>query len=173
MKTKIKPELLALGLVLLFVIIAAAPNFSISGFGVRNQVCSDSDRGEDFYTSGEVAIEYILKSNPKTNTYEDRCLTDYKVLEHFCYGNKLRKSEYECPIGCSNRACVHSICTDSDSGKDYYKKGIAVLEQKTDETREDYCLNDKTLREYFCASQDEIRAVEYVCPQECRNGICY
>lgn len=169
----LKPKQLLIGAIVLFVLIIATPlifSGDFAGWGIKSLSCSD-EKGVDYYTPDKITIEYI-KSGIQSRDYSDFCV-DNKVIEYTCSAdNKLKKVEYTCPHGCLNGACEYSLCTDSDGGKDYYTEGVVVFEGKVEETSMDYCLNAKTLNEYFCASQEEIRAVEYVCPQGCKNGVC-
>jgi len=63
-------------------------------------------------------------------------------------------------------------CTDSDSGRDYYKKGYTINENGVRD--DDVCMSDpegKILNEYYCEG-NEGRGVEYVCPNGCKDGAC-
>ncbi len=46
------------------------------------------------------------------------------------------------------------------------KQGNDVLEEK-----EDYCMDDTTLIEYYC-SDEESMMIEYDCPHGCEDGAC-
>ncbi len=82
-------------------------------FTVQNnwQPCVDSDYGKDFYTPGQVTLNY---NNPPT-TWEDICQKDYlsnpaliNILEEqFCNGG-ITTNHHTCPNGCDNAACI--IC---------------------------------------------------------------
>ena len=75
-----------------------------------------------------------------------------------------------------------TTCTDSDGGKNYYKKGTVTLgaESKTDSCT--YCtgacqpsipcnVTCGAVVEYYCAS-DKIKSEIYVCPNGCEEGAC-
>ncbi len=69
-----------------------------------------------------------------------------------------------------------TACTDSDNGKDYYKKGTTIDDGKS---YTDYCLGAFALKEYFCLPISSIglggvAEEDYVCPnnESCQNGVC-
>ncbi|MFH1759840.1 MAG: carboxypeptidase-like regulatory domain-containing protein [bacterium] len=78
-----------------------------------------------------------------------------------------------------------SVCTDSDSGADYYKKGSTTGLQETtlsaDEpiTKSDYCVGDESINglpgsvmEYWCEKGIYINGSLYDCLYGCKNGAC-
>lgn len=70
----------------------------------------------------------------------DRCSADGNhVIEYVCGENGPEPIEIECPNGCINGYC---IC-DSDGGINYAQPGSIGQS-------EDVCLDDHTLREYYC-----------------------
>ena len=70
-----------------------------------------------------------------------------------------------------------STCHDSDGGKSYYMKGYvykAANSPRIGMTRDFYdtCLSQNVLKEYYCASNDDIRSINYTCPGGCQDGSC-
>ena len=66
-------------------------------------------------------------------------------------------------------------CNDSDSGKDYYKKGtIKVIENGEQKERIEICsLDGTTLGEWYCSeSKDRASMLQYHCPNGCSEGAC-
>ncbi len=82
--------------------------------------------------------------------------------------------------GCTN---VGSDCSDSDDGKDFFKKGQAygyydqhlsggpskppVLGLYDDE-----CTSRIHLNEYYCADDSMVEMSSYLCPNGCEDGAC-
>lgn len=73
-------------------------------------------------------------------------------------------------------------CSDTDSGKDYYKKGTVTLRDvssnKILEEKIDYCegfdtsgMTDIMVVEHYCEN-NEIKSEIYTCPDGCVNGAC-
>ena len=81
---------------------------------------------------------------------------------------------------CTNGVCINqaTTCTDSDGGKDYYKKGIITWGGSTDS---DICGKDtqlgnhpvtqNTLREIWC-QDNRIYNELFECPEGCKDGVC-
>ncbi len=61
-------------------------------------------------------------------------------------------------------------CTDSD-GKDYYVKGT-IYAFGGNYIRDDFCISDTELREYWCEDGNTAMSVDYLCPGGCSDGIC-
>tara|TARA_Y100000310_G_scaffold110625_1_gene109041 strand:- start:191 stop:1945 length:1755 start_codon:yes stop_codon:yes gene_type:complete len=113
----------------------------------------------------------------------------YTRLEDFCFENTLiertcsesgdHSTSYECPIACSNGACVDEIeedeCTDTDGGKDYNVRGVAANNQ---DSAGESCIGvtnwdiGYTVLESYCDSNGNVQQEEYECPVMCRNGAC-
>ncbi len=73
-------------------------------------------------------------------------------------------------------------CSDTDSGKDYYKKGTATLRDVSSneilEEKTDYCegfdttgMSDIMVVEYYCEN-NEIKSEMHDCPNKCKDGVC-
>ena len=72
------------------------------------------------------------------------------------------------------------VCSDSDSGNNYYVLGEVNLSvfDSVHRSYKDYCQDEKTLIEYRCAySYGKVAgrtqvAVKYRCPRGCLDGTC-
>lgn len=62
---------------------------------------------------------------------------------------------------------VFAYCSDSDNGKDYFKKGSVSGEYKAS----DYCSDSKNLVEYFCENK-KTDFIIFNCEGKCKNGKC-
>jgi len=63
------------------------------------------------------------------------------------------------------------ICTDSDGGKNYTVKGTASSGPSTGLPATDFCIDSKTLNEYYCDGFD-VASEEYDCEFGCSDGRC-
>ena len=147
--------------------------------------CIDSD-GDYPYLRGAVTAKYTYGSRYGVFTYTDRCLGENKLIEYICDGNKPLTNNITCPSGCSAGACNPVVCTDSDGGQNYTKKGTAkglVRGESYDiKVMEDYCLTSGEkagrLVEYYCHLDEdgvqELRSISVECPvsKTCSNGSC-
>ena len=81
-----------------------------------------------------------------------------------------------CAVGCRDGACIEGEtvddlaeeCTDSDSGKIYYEFGIVHQE----EIQKDLCIDQRTIKEWYCSSDYSESSVTYTCPFGCQNARC-
>jgi len=62
-------------------------------------------------------------------------------------------------------------CSDSDGGKNYYKRGEIV--DALFESHSDDC-EDDVLTEWYCSNDGKgfARSIEYTCPERCVTGAC-
>lgn len=82
-------------------------------------------------------------------------------------------TSYECaPVGTAG-------CTDSDGGKDYFRKGeVTLISGENVHDIQDYCdaaVSDgvsKTLHEFYCAGSIAVGEEGYACPEGCKDGAC-
>ncbi len=144
--------------------------------------CTDSDGGKDYYTYGygtDPTIDYI--------TFVDSCgtINDYSFLgEVYCDNNEIKVESYVCPNGCENGACIkeeaqsETVCTDSDDGKDYYKKGTVDTPSFKKSSAFQGAYTDTcdpitgAVNEYYCVGSDDANYEYYQCPYGCMNGQC-
>jgi hypothetical protein len=139
----------------------------------------------------------------------DECISSTQVREFYCDGDYNEWNTYTCQYGCSNGACNTQSTTTTTTtttttiepieyfcdGRDFYGsgdisvKGNTYIFQKYDaepsntDTYTDYCVNDNTVREYYCTMTDNdysysksslYSSSDISCPsgQECVDGAC-
>jgi hypothetical protein len=157
----------------------------------RTNTCTDSDGGINYYVKGEA-----VSSNQSIEGRIDCCKMSSDMGPCVIEGPYLHEATcntsgvpssifYACPNGCRDGVCLpvnqtnttNPVCTDSDGGKNYFKKGnITVNGQKV---FEDYCFNDvfttnTELEEGVCYNESNAVWGElyYQCPNGCSNGAC-
>ncbi|MBU2496785.1 MAG: hypothetical protein KJ767_01870, partial [Nanoarchaeota archaeon] len=131
--------------------------------------CTDSDGGVD-------PGQYYIKGSVTNPGRVDYCAGNSNtiLMEAFCKADGTSSiKDYTCSYGCENGACK-SPCTDSDGGKDYFKRGIVT---SSGVTAEDTCSGD-WLFEYYC-NGSKTSGEWYYCPTTsttsnyvCRAGAC-
>jgi len=161
---------------------ASVSNTSGSNISVISE-CEDSDGGKNYYVKG--TVEGLLDG--ELNKRTDHCggINSELLEEFYCdEGNIEVIHAYKCPNGCSDGACISEtnetpICTDSDSGLDYYTKGLTEWRVNDGSTNKeyDYCIDNYTLSEGFCLSEPDengksYRRKSYDCPNGCSDGAC-
>jgi hypothetical protein len=60
-------------------------------------------------------------------------------------------------------------CVDSDKGADGYVKGTLTYNKMT---YPDICLNDTTVKEYYCTTTDAVGTKYINCAKKCVDGAC-
>ncbi|MCK5283627.1 MAG: DUF4215 domain-containing protein, partial [Nanoarchaeota archaeon] len=68
--------------------------------------CSDSDRGQNFDEYGIVNIIYYSWGEEREKSYTDTCLSQEKLKEYYCKGNKRDYVYKKCAYMCLDGACV-------------------------------------------------------------------
>lgn len=138
--------------------------------------CYESDGGINKYVKGHVVngTGYRMPGYIDYAKYwfsnEDRCKGD-KLIEFYCDNNEIKHIEIEVEEGeiCMFGAIYYigdSPCTDTDGGKNIYKKGIT---KKGNWVNWDLC-RTKSVREYYC-NNNEITFEEIPC-NNCYDGVC-
>jgi hypothetical protein len=141
------------------------PNGCLNGACIKGPPpgCTDTDGGKNFYVKGSRGSEGSIM--------EDFCWDGAKLWEGYCRYGESFGYQYICPLGCSDGACINSVCSDSDNGNNYLLKGITT---NSSANYEDVCDGD-VLKEYSCLN-DEISFENYDCEQNgyvtCLNGTC-
>lgn len=113
--------------------------------------CTDSDNGRNVSVRGRTLVTKGLLT--LFNQW-DSCIDEGLLREHSCAGNGSAISEdIECGSGfqCVSDRCIKSQCSETDGGKNYYKKGTVTFDDKE---YEDWCVNGHEVREYFCYGND-------------------
>lgn len=127
--------------------------------------CNDSDGGQNKEIAGSA---YMWTTNGyRTGGDNDVCLDSTRVREWYCSGNWLANTSITCSIEqyCDGGRCVEATCSDSDGGRDYITAGTVT---KGIRVNSDLCINDTTLREWYCSS-NQVESVDYTCPAGCNT----
>jgi hypothetical protein len=156
-------------------IIGSCPN---CGDDVVEQICTDSDNGQNLFVKGTVVDDY--------NRLTDKCSGSSSVLEGWCefHSNGSSNLNYfavNCPDNtkCDDGACVeqttngtvtptNDTCVDSDGGRNYYavgetfSGGVGNL---------DYCEGDAIVVESYCDDGKSLTE-RYECPGGCKDRKC-
>lgn len=127
--------------------------------------CFDHD-GENIFEKGTTTKGTIEEY--------DYCLNASVVKEQVCVKDNILSIELQCDFGygCFEGRCIDdSMCHETDSGIDIYKKGITSKIGK--ENGSDFCVNDNVINEYYCSSND-IVLTTLECGQGyiCKNSSC-
>lgn len=137
----------------------------------------DSDSGTDYYTRGQV---YMNCDCPPGEDCACPALLDYckdeNILIEYSCNENAASIEHECENGCNDGACKIEVgkCEDSDSGKNYFKKGsLNYYDSAPTGVWIDSCQDNKTLVEWFCDGENRNdNFVLYNCTSSCENGKC-
>ena len=83
-----------------------------SSLCTEKSVCKDSDGGKEFYVMGATKIiNYRQNATIQGQVFDDACSSKTTLKEGYCNGNVLATTEYECPNGCSEGACINKACS--------------------------------------------------------------
>lgn len=133
------------------------------------ETCTESDLGKDIYDRGRTVHSKGLAT--LLNEW-DECVDDGMVREYYCTLNGSEVEEIECGSGykCASGRCIESDCHDTDKGFDIYKAGST---ENLNEEKDDHCVDDYKLREYFCYG-DDVESDVVTCPEDhiCRDDRC-
>ena len=138
--------------------------------GSSNQ-CTDTDGRYDYNTAGRTyGIEWGNEFD-----YTDTCVGENLLREYYCASTgEAGADQSTCTYGCREGKCLVGECTDTDQGRYTYNitgrvygTAYGVAFNYTDN-----CVDDNTLREYYCASNGDSSADAYTCQYGCRNGFC-
>jgi len=132
--------------------------------------CGNKEEKKEYCANG--CSEGVCVQTECESHSEYKCDGDHVYWYNSC-GVKEEKKE-ACDNGCKDAVCIKNedgdVCTDSDSGKNYYEKGTAT---KGEQSLSDHCNDDGSLTEKYC-DNGEIKAVIVTCDDEyiCSNGAC-
>jgi len=148
----------------------------IKGTVATENVCNDTDKGHNYSIKGIVTDIY--------GSFTDYCKEGTNVLmEYYCSSGYGQTERYDCSGVCSNGACSEKeedsvltttstpttpTCTDTDNGKNYSVQGTVT---SGGQNYADYCLNESTLKEYFCSNK-AMSEENYICTYGCGAGRC-
>jgi|GEM_PF-4963144 len=139
--------------------------------GPEDGLCKDSDGGIVYNVMGKVTLG---DEREESLCRDDVCMGDV-LSESYCneYGN-IDWISHNCSYDngiCRYGRCVSpdsSVCSDSDAGFDFTRKGIAELGSRR---IWDYCI-DGFLVESLCGEDGNIDWKEYECLYGCYDGAC-
>lgn len=150
--------------------LSCGSGYYCSGGECRANACRDSDGG--------VMRNILGTVTSGTSEEEDSCQSIYSLLEQYCNGNVATETAVDClDYGeyCYKGVCSDAQCTDTDGGKDYVNKGeiTTSTDNGFSSSNEDYCVNDRTLKEYYCSGV-EMKDLNVECRdiEVCYNGEC-
>ena len=134
--------------------------------------CTDSDGGNNSYVKGTV--------NRDGKMHTDTCLSTTTLKEYTCEKDNSNGGWKDYMVICSSGYTCQdgeckpmNTCTDSDGGRNYFKKGV-MISGVNDSGHWDTCINNTTLVEYYCENAIEGRKETYICPNSytCQDGAC-
>ena len=131
----------------------------------KEEECIETDDGIDGDEYGTV--------RKGSDEYEDYCYDSDTVMEYYCDDGDVESIRVDCDEDevCDDGECVEErYCTDTDGGINGDERGTA---EDADETRTDYCINSRTVEEYYCDG-NEVEDIEIECGDEysCDDGEC-
>ncbi|MFH0861994.1 MAG: hypothetical protein V1875_03090 [Candidatus Altiarchaeota archaeon] len=109
-----------------------------------------------------------------SGAYNDTCVNATFLRKWYCLSGSARSVIHRCEYGCADGECVadnpnlitHAyVCTDTDNGTDYFKRGVV------NGNKEDRCITNHRLREYYCKGKMAM-STAYICPDMCISGAC-
>lgn len=128
------------------------------------QSCTDTDGGKEIFVAGTAT------SGDGKGT--DRCLGNGEmVMEYYCDGNRIADEDIPCPEGylCYDGQCEELSCYDSDEGK---VASVAGSIRYGNDEYSDTCLDEGTVKEYYCDGGISEEEISCSSTQECKNGRC-
>lgn len=134
--------------------------------------CNDSD-GIDYSTKGNVTTVF-------NEVYEDVCVGRDNLREYYCENSTIKSILTTCTIEetCNSGRCLKNqrTCIDTDNGKDEYKFGQVNATDTilTTTIYEDLCYSDRSVKEYYCLSNNQVNFSIIGCPSDkhCNSGVC-
>jgi hypothetical protein len=128
--------------------------------GGGNGTCTDTDGGRSYFVYGDVSSHDSINGNRR---FYDSC-SGGQLTEQYCDGNNSKTETYWCNNGCSSGACIGAVCSETDSGRDYFNAGVTTDANGNRST--DICANG-ILGEYYCGSDNRTTNYESI---TCANG---
>ena len=132
------------------------------------QTCTDTDGGRNTGLEGMVEI----KTGLVLTQHLDKCLSDTRLREYYCFNNEQIMEDIDCPAGsrCVTAACKEDQCMDSDGGYMIFSKGAV---NKGSALYDDRCDTLTSGTEYYC-DQNQVKSATFVCKSGyvCHGGRC-
>lgn len=132
---------------------AISAGTKIMVYNTTAQRCKDSDGGIDYYTKG-MASQCPDSPQSTCRAFEDQCTSSNVVREGFCKGDDLVDTEYTCPYGCRDGACLKSGNVTQVGFRNAYWQCYDGKE--SNEGGETSCKTSETWRKYaeeFCSGR--------------------
>jgi hypothetical protein len=127
---------------------------------------SDEDCGDGELVSASCQFDTAIR------TYDVGVCKNPGTKKAFCKLAPEAEVVVDCGVkgSCSKGECITpGSCYDKDNGLNYDKSSRVVGDV---EYKDDTCLNETTLIEYFCDDANLIDSVEYDCPRGCEYNAC-
>jgi hypothetical protein len=158
--------------------------------------CSDSDNGKNYEIKGITTLNYNNRKYDKPDDCHQnyKGTKDKYVVEWYCQGSTWKVEVHECAGKCSDGVCIASppvvqqpppivqqptivnvtndtskySCIDTDSGVDYYTKGIVTRNTPSQPSSyHDWCTNG-VLKEFSCDGKTH-NFTFFTCPNGCTD----
>jgi len=133
--------------------------------------CSDSDNGKEKSISGTIKVR---SNSAVLGEWVDSCLNNISVTEYFCSGNNMGNETIPCGTNmeCVEGECI-TKCVDSDAVVGLDPTTVRGTTSSGTTSKTDACVDDKTIREYFC-QKGNVTEIITPCPPlyHCSNGQC-
>jgi hypothetical protein len=86
--------------------------------------CTDTDGGKNYYLQG---YAYSSSHPQKEIDFCDNSFANMNMREYYCDENgNVQSTQFNCPNGCSDGACIKESCSDSDGGVNPYISGYCT-----------------------------------------------
>ena len=122
-------------------------------YNMTAQKCKDSDGGIDYYTKG-MASQCSDSPQSACRAFDDQCSSSNVLKEGFCKDDNLMDTEYTCPSGCRDGACLKSGNVTQVGFRNAYWQCYDGKE--SNEGGETSCKTSETWNQYandFCAGR--------------------
>ncbi len=163
-------------------------------------LCNDSDGGINYEVKGITSaksyrgLDHGVITSETAIDFEDFCctnclrgpnLTGPNLVERWCQDDIAYITQYSCPNGCSDGACIPNLCQDSDNGLNYFERGRIYgicndCSPPVEGGNLDACVDSNNqivgsgmkLMEFYCINNDSWERKVVDCPGGCQNGVC-
>lgn len=140
----------------------------------------ETDGGINYNLAGEISGLY---GNGIAYNLADYCVDKDTLNEYYCHKETWHKKELvSCLNGCAHGACVDQPeepdpepeCEDSDNGIDVSVAGeiSGLYSDGVSYALGDFCLDDMTVKEYYCHKDTWHKWSPITCTNGCVNGAC-
>ncbi len=146
----------------------------------ETESCIDSDGGWNYYEKGVAKV--IDEEGSVTYLSTDHCVGTFLgrniLRETFCSTGGVAGNDHKCLNGCEEGACKlkkGQTCEDSDNGLNYWKRGSVGFRDETGVIKGigDECLDNVTLKEFYCGENGIVAFELYDCLIDDRGNACF